>query len=184
MKDPFIQTYTGQKFNFCELDPKTVNILDIAHALSMLVRFNGHIIRHYSVAQHSWFAAKVCMETTGDKRLSYITLLHDISEVYLSDLCRPIKTVLPDYIEMENKLLLGLYNCFGVSEEEYKDTKEQVKTFDNIALITEATQLLASPPIDNWITAYPAEPYSEELITLLPHEAKDLFLMKFYQLQS
>lgn len=46
----WIQTYTGVKFY--PLDPvaEDIRIEDIAHALSMICRFNGHSKQFYSVA--------------------------------------------------------------------------------------------------------------------------------------
>ena len=39
----FITTYTGQHFEPTNPDPKLIRIEDIAHALSMICRGNGHV---------------------------------------------------------------------------------------------------------------------------------------------
>ena len=52
MSDNWIQTYTGKKFDIDNLDPSMVCLEDIAHALSMLCRYNGHSEVFYSVAEH------------------------------------------------------------------------------------------------------------------------------------
>lgn len=48
----YITTYT--KIHFTPADPKIeeIYIQDIAHALSMMTRANGHFPEFYSVAQH------------------------------------------------------------------------------------------------------------------------------------
>ena len=54
----WIMTFTGRKFWVLDPQPEDVNIIDIAHALAMKVRFNGHVSRFYSVAQHSVLVAE------------------------------------------------------------------------------------------------------------------------------
>lgn len=39
----YITTYTGQHFEPTNPDPELIRIEDIAHALSMLCRGNGHV---------------------------------------------------------------------------------------------------------------------------------------------
>lgn len=48
-----ITTYTGEDFNPLRLDVERIKIEDIAHALSMICRANGHFERFFSVAQHA-----------------------------------------------------------------------------------------------------------------------------------
>lgn len=55
----WIQTFTGRQF--WPLDPRAedVDIRDIAHALSMKCRYNGHCREFYSIADHSCRVAEV-----------------------------------------------------------------------------------------------------------------------------
>jgi hypothetical protein len=46
------QTYHRRAFDVLEPAPSMVDVRDIAHALGMKVRFNGHVHRFYSVAEH------------------------------------------------------------------------------------------------------------------------------------
>ena len=60
----WIQTYTGVKFyplNPCMDD---IDIIDIAHSLSLQCRFTGHLSEFYSVAQHS---VMVAIESAEEK---------------------------------------------------------------------------------------------------------------------
>ena len=48
----YITTYTGQHFEPTNPDPELIQIEDIAHALSMICRGNGHVKTFWSVGQH------------------------------------------------------------------------------------------------------------------------------------
>ena len=48
-----IMTYTKIMFDPLHPDAERIDMEDIAHALSMLCRANGHFKTFYSVAQHS-----------------------------------------------------------------------------------------------------------------------------------
>lgn len=67
-----ISTFTGQSFNVLTPDPLTVKIEDIAHALSLLCRANGHFNRFYSVAEHSINAVKKPLHEDTIKRFSFV----------------------------------------------------------------------------------------------------------------
>ena len=50
--DRGIQLYSGVFFDYNNPDESDVGIDDIAHALSHVCRFAGHVSSFYSVAQH------------------------------------------------------------------------------------------------------------------------------------
>ena len=70
-----IRTNTGKVFDLKLMDPESICIEDIAHALSHVSRFGGHLDKHYSVAQHSVYVAQ-CL--TAENQLA--GLLHDATE--------------------------------------------------------------------------------------------------------
>jgi hypothetical protein len=53
----WIQTFSGRRFYPADPRPDDMDIGDVAHALSMVCRFNGHVRFHYSVAQHAVLSA-------------------------------------------------------------------------------------------------------------------------------
>lgn len=79
-KGKFINTYS--KTRFWPLDPRIEEIqtVDIAHALSILCRVNGHYSHFYSVAQHSIYCAYEARNRRFSKIIQLACLLHDASE--------------------------------------------------------------------------------------------------------
>lgn len=114
-KGNWIETYTG--IHFYPLDPREeeISIIDIAHALSLICRFNGHCKHFYSVAQHSVNVYKYLRERCPtDFNLQLAGLLHDASEAYISDVSRPVKSSLKGYLEIESNLMKVIFEAFDV----------------------------------------------------------------------
>jgi len=103
-----IRTVSGQYVNIADPDPETIRIEDIAHALSQLPRFGGHLPRFYSVAQHSMACAELV-----EPELKLQALLHDASEAYLLDMPSPIKALLPEYQKLELRFMEVVAKKFG-----------------------------------------------------------------------
>jgi uncharacterized protein len=114
----FIVTYTGKKFYPLEPNPNDVDIRDIAHALSNMCRWGGHVMRFYSVAQHSVILADYALNqgnnTTMVASAALLMLLHDASEAYFADICRPVKELLPGIKEIEHNLDKCIASVFGL----------------------------------------------------------------------
>lgn len=170
-KGDWLQTFNGgQMF---PLDPRESEICieDIAHALSNLCRFNGHVKRFYSVAEHSCHVADVL-----PPRLKLVGLLHDASEAYLCDLPRPIKRsggFAEKYIEAENALMQTIAVKFGF----VFPMPEAIHAADNRLLATEAEQLM-SPIHPEWKDRFDALD-NLALPCWNPSEAKEQFLTRF-----
>lgn len=99
-----ILTYTGKMFDPIAPEPGKIDVRDMAHALSLLCRANGHFPTFYSVAQHCIACAREAGARGWSRRVQLGCLLHDGSEAYLSDVTRPVKKVLPAYLEIEKPL--------------------------------------------------------------------------------
>jgi hypothetical protein len=82
----FIRTFSG--IHFYPLVPRIedICIVDIAHSLSGIARFNAHSIRTISVAEHSIRVASLL-----PWRLRRAGRLHDAPEAYMGDMVRPVK---------------------------------------------------------------------------------------------
>ena len=135
----WMQTFLGGKVYPLDMRPDDLNIIDIAHSLSMQCRFNGHCLRYYSVSEHCCFLSDACSDEN-----KLWGLLHDAAEAYLSDIPRPIKPYLIEYTKCENALM-------GVIAERYGlplPVPEEVKRLDTAILVNERDQAISAPPQD------------------------------------
>jgi hypothetical protein len=107
-----ITTYTRKRFNTLEPDEKDIDIEDIAHALSMMTRANGHFPEFFSVGQHSIQCCREAIARNYVPELALACLLHDASEAYLSDVTRPVKKNMPMYLQIEEQLQNMIYKKF------------------------------------------------------------------------
>lgn len=137
----YIRTNSGVRFYPLNPDPQGILIEDIAHALSLLCRGNGHVKVFFSVGQHCIHCAKEAEQRGYSTRLILACLLHDASEAYLSDITRPVKQHLQDYCRYEEHLLEVIYKKFlgsPLSQEEQK----LVKIIDDDMLYYDLRDLL------------------------------------------
>ena len=122
-----ITTYSGILMDPLNASPDQIDESDIAHALSLLCRANGHFPHFFSVAQHSLNCMKEAAARGYSKRVQLGCLLHDASEAYLSDITRPIKPHLTGYYEIEAKLQGQIFDKWitpALTEEERKQIFE------------------------------------------------------------
>lgn len=108
----YLTTYSGIRFYPGNPNMDDCKIEDIAHALSLITRGNGHVSKFFSVAQHCICCAEEAKARGYSNRVILACLLHDASECYLSDLPSPIKKEMPEYQEIENNLLNLIYIKF------------------------------------------------------------------------
>ena len=142
-----IMTYTKKMFDPLHPNAELIDIEDIAHALSMLCRANGHFKSFYSVAQHSINCMKEAKARGYSDRIQLACLLHDASEAYLSDVTRPVKAELPRYKEIEAPLQETIWNKWldqPLTEEERK----QVFDIDDAILAHEFLNLMGEKITD------------------------------------
>ena len=137
----YITTYTGKHFDPITPDKNLIDIRDIAHALSLICRGNGHVKTFFSVGQHCINAAKEAILRGYSDRIILACLIHDAGEAYLSDVPRPVKPSMPEYNQLEDRLLNMIYEKFlgsPLTEEEQR----LVKSVDNDLLYYDLKELL------------------------------------------
>ncbi len=129
-----IRTFKGIYVNVFEPTVEMFNIRDIAHALSNIPRFGGHTKIPYSVAQHSVMVARFVKPEHAIE-----ALLHDASEAYILDMPSPIKHKMPEYMELESKIMSVIAKKFGFqfplsNEVKIEDRKQLEHEWEGLIL--------------------------------------------------
>ena len=122
-----IMTYTGIFMDPLDPQPEQIRLEDIAHALSMISRANGHFPEIHTVAQHCLECYEEAKARNLSRELQLFCLLHDGAEAYLGDFIHPVKARMPAYIEAEDILLQMIYRKYAgriPTEEEKRIIKE------------------------------------------------------------
>lgn len=142
----YITTYLRQHFFPTAPNPDALDIRDIAHALSLLCRGNGHVKTFFSVGQHCLFCAREALARGYGREVALACLLHDASEAYLSDVPRPLKNNLPGYRQLEDQLLDCIYTKF-LGRRLYPEEAALVKEIDDDFLYYDLLYLLEEPSL-------------------------------------
>lgn len=146
-----ITTYTGEDFAPREPDPEKLHLRDIAHALSLLTRANGHFSRFYSVGQHSLNCAREAAARGLAVPVQLAALLHDASEAYLCDVPRPLKRAMEDYRRDEARLQACIETKYLPAVLSAED-RRMVRAIDDDMMICEFFALMPRK------TVFPAQP--------------------------
>lgn len=169
----WIETYSGRKVTPWALLPADVDVRDVAHALSLQCRFNGHCPSFYSVAQHC-----VLVSLLVPPEDALWGLLHDASEAYLSDIPSPVKRspAFTEYRLLERAVMRAVVDAFSLPWPE----PSTVHLADRRILLSEQRDLLKSfPP---WYTD--CYPYPEPVTPgWRPKYAERRFLARFKELR-
>ena len=112
----YIRTYTGVMIDPFRIHKEEIKIEDIAHALSMMVRANGHLNSFYSIAQHCLNCALEAAGRGQSLRVQLACLLHDSVECYIADVPRPVKHRLRGYAKIEQRVSDVVFLAFGISD--------------------------------------------------------------------
>ena len=172
----WMQTYCGGQFFPLDPRPEEVTIKDIAHALSLICRFNGHCKCFYSVAEH-------CVRATYlvSREDAPYALLHDAVEAFTGDVITPVKNQLlycapgdnrlTPFRKQEHEILAVILRRFGLKET----LPDSVEKADLIMLATEARDIMVEGK-ESWVLPEPAQ--SEIIVPWSPESAEQHFLFK------
>lgn len=176
LNDGKMRTYSGFPFDLSR-DDNIIRLPDIAHSLSMQCRYAGHTRRFYSVAEHVCllFDYVTALNDAGLSPLGLyqnvdrLTLLHhDDAEYIVRDLPRPIKRLLPKYVELEERVERQIAGAFGTTYP----FPDWLHTLDARILVDERQQAMGAT--DNW----EIEPLHVTLQFWSPQQAKDEYMFR------
>ncbi len=145
----YITTITGKHFDPIEPERSLIDIYDIAHSLSHVCRANGHMKHFYSVAQHSMACAREAVKRGYDKAVVLGCLLHDGSEAYMSDVIRPLKSMMSYYLEAEDRLQNMIWEKF-IGHIPDEQERKLIFEIDDQMLSLEFKELMAEALNDEY----------------------------------
>ena len=129
-----------------------VHLEDIAAGLSRSCRYAGQIaedVSFYSVAEHSVImtshAVRSGLAQTRSKALCY--LLHDGSEAYFGDMPTPLKALVPQFREFEERAQAVIFSAFGLTSDLVAGMKPELKRIDTRVRIDEREVMIREPAL-------------------------------------
>lgn len=180
----WLQTYTSNKFDYTAKEVDRLNIHDIAHPLSQIVRFNGHIKHPYSVAQHCLTVTSIMEKDGFSKETLLYALMHDAHEAFISDVPSPLKRHIKeehgfDFSMIEEEIQSKIMKRFGIKFT--KKTVDITRKYDLIVLKSEAHSLF-DKVVEDWTKDIPYKLAEKIKVILPPHQAKSLFVQTYKRL--
>jgi hypothetical protein len=174
---PYIRTFSGKEFQHLLPAPSEICLEDIAHSLSRLCRFTGHVVPSiYSVAEHAVRVSMVC-----DPKDAFYGLHHDDTEAYCSDISRPFERLpgMEGYRLYEKGVMRAIAIKFNLPDEE----PESVKKADLVLLATEQRDIMPLKMVESGDgSKWPAEPLPEKIKAWSQKKAERKFLERHYEL--
>ncbi len=137
---------SGRRLDLLDPSPFDVELIDIAHGLARVARWNGQTNGDYSfsVAQHSVLVLELfkSQNQNADDISMLYALLHDASEYVMGDIISPFKVAMGgNYKSLENSLLSAIHLRFSLAPSPSQKLKKAIKSADNQAAFFEATHL-------------------------------------------
>lgn len=162
-------TFSGKKFYPLDPDPEAFNLMDIAVGLSRECRFGNHSKNWLSVGEHSILMVRQLRnDGISDRNILLWALLHDAPEgLFLKDIVRPIKNVIANYVEHENKILKVVAKKFRLTWP----LPDEVKAMDDAMMFREMK--------DNTSIEFKGKPAKTKLKFWTPDLTKHLFLSEY-----
>jgi 5'-deoxynucleotidase YfbR-like HD superfamily hydrolase len=169
---PSILLRSGNYFDFTNPERSTFTVADVAHALARICRFTGHCHHFYSVAQHSVLVSKIL-----PPELQMAGLLHDAHEAFVGDIAAPLKLVLPDFRELEDRVQRAVLERFSIT----LPLHSEIKRADLVLLATEKRDLMHVNARE-WQMPAGVTPLEARITPKTPAQAEREFISRFQEL--
>ena len=175
---------SGNRFH---INQPTFDIGDIAHALGMMCRYNGHVRHFYTVAEHSVIVSLLMQELKlGDPMEG---LLHDGAEAYVPDMVSGWKNECAGWRAFEHRVEKPMRAHFGLPQIKSHGCQQA----DSIAFYIEWHFLKADPepthghgPVESHLQLKRAADKLRDagwrVMNLYPPEATAAFMKRYNEL--
>lgn len=179
----WFRTFTGKVIDPENLKPEDIDPIDIARSLSLQCRYGGQVMRFFSVAEHSLNVMhhvhsvyKAHDRPIAPANIALAALLHDASEAYMCDIPTPFKKLLPQYYELEAKVMKVVHKRFNIVLDELDSSL--IGRCDREALDYEM------PALFNYDQESTDPYYPPELKYYTPDQAFSIFLNTLLRLEK
>lgn len=183
---------SGRRLDLVDPSPLDIEIVDIAHGLARVARWNGQTsgVFAFSVAQHSVMVEQVVRSLRPDASvdLRLAALLHDGPEYVIGDMISPFKAILGEtYRGVERRLQQAIHLRFGLPARLPADWRKLIKRADAICAWYEAIERAGFSEAEAArIFSRPRhfDPSGLDLEALPAETAQTMFLARFAEIEA
>lgn len=147
----FVRTYSGRDVSLAEPHFATINIRDIACALSRINRFCGATLLPVNVADHSLNVLRLLAMARNSPEVQMLGLLHDAHEAYIGDITAPMRRQIKasaghDVVQATaDQLDQSIRQAFGLARHASARHLALVHAADQAVLAAEWRDLMQGP---------------------------------------
>jgi 5'-deoxynucleotidase YfbR-like HD superfamily hydrolase len=182
---------SGRRLDLLNPSAIDIEIEDIAHGLSRVVRWSGQTAgdHGFSVAQHGLLVEEIArnLQPAADKAWLMASLLHDAPEYVTGDMSKPVKEIAGvDYGSFEERLRQAVHIRFGLPAIITPQLRKFIKRADKIAAYIEATQVAGFSDLEarKLFGPPPVTLKDWHIAALQPNDARHLYLRRFEELSN
>lgn len=179
----FVRTYSGRDVSLADPHFATINIRDIACALSRINRFCGATRLPVNVADHSLNVVRCLALQRASAAVQLLGLLHDAHEAYIGDITAPMRRQIKaicgrDVVEViADQMDRAVWQAFGLARYALARDIAMVRIADQAVLAAEWRDLMEGPsPIAGTAATFAIKPRNAD-------QAEIAFLKTFDQLK-
>ena len=137
---------SGRRLDLLDPSPLDIEIMDIAHGLARVARWNGQTRGEhaFTVAEHCVLVENICakLRPGWPAHWRLAALLHDAPEYVIGDMISPFKAALGiDYKAFEHRLAAAIHMRFDLPPELPQTVEDLIKRADKASAFLEATQI-------------------------------------------
>lgn len=180
---------SGRRLDLLNPSPLDIEIMDIAHGLARVARWNGQTVgpHIFSVAQHSLLVEKIAatLDPAIDRPARLFMLLHDAPEYVIGDMISPFKATIGEaYKAVENRILAAILLRFALPSTPQPSIARLAKRADRMAAFFEAVALAGFTRVEAerifGRPSIPAHLFEQELAPSSIEASQARFLQRFH----
>lgn len=146
---------SGGFFDLANPRADDVRLSDIACGLARICRFGGQPEQFYSVAEHCVHAARHAQRYGYKLGFEQAVLMHDAAEAYVGDVIRPVRRMVPGFVDVERAVICAIIERFELPMGQFDSPA--LKEIDDGLLVAEYAELFGDGQPSPMFAATPFE---------------------------